>query len=167
MHIIHSVLFLAVFLIFITVLVVLAPVQAADRPGYIGSGTFMGDGSETDYSIPPYLNDATTPINAQWDIVAWDPSRWGADDSDKGGTIMSRFYASGLVTDQDMDDDVPVLEVGDLFLRLSDGDKGRFLETIDALYGITRSAAAGSFVVEHDRTNDIIAVYGKHGIQLQ
>ncbi len=166
MRIFQSVLFLAVFLIFITVLAVFAPTRAADRPGYFSSGTFWGDGSETDYTIPPYVNGAVLPNNAQWKMHDWSPARW-IGEGQSALDVIEHFYKTGLVVDQDVDDGVPVLEVSDLFLRLSDADKRKVLMMFDYSYDITSRSEPALFMIEHERTGDILGSYGVAGMQLQ
>jgi len=164
----QPVLFLALFFIIITVLVVFAPAQAAERPGYFSDGTLFGEGTAaTDYTIPPYLKETYIPNMAAIEAEDWTPLRWGLKAEGNGEGLVHRFMRSGLITEQDVKDSVPVLEVSDLFLRLSDRDKRKVLMSIDHIYQITAQQNPGFFVVEHDPTDEIIATYGQAGMQVQ
>lgn len=167
MRILQYVFFLAAFLIIITLIAFVGEANAADRPGYFSSGTLWGDGSETDYTELPYLNDPVTPNNAQWVLDYWTPARWGLNQPADFEAQMVRFYESGLITDQYFDDDIPVLEVSDLFFRLSDQDKGRVLRVVDVATGATQSEDNGMFYIEHERTGQLIGSFTKSGMHLQ
>ena len=113
----------------------------------------------------PYLNEAHIPHNSQWDNDEWTPYDWAGHHSDPKAMI-NNLYAAKIITDQYTDDNVPVLEVGHNFIRLSGEDKRRVAAYVDHVFGITRSES-GMFHLYYDATGKPIGIYTKAGLQLQ
>jgi hypothetical protein len=113
----------------------------------------------------PYLEEAKMRHNVQWENDPWTPQDWIAD---RGGqvAVIDRFYADGIITNQFVKNDVPVLEVGRTFMELSALDRRRVLETVDYIFGMT-DAPQGMFSVQHAETGDTIGLYTKEGAQFQ
>lgn len=165
MRIFKSVLFLALFLIGLTFLAVFTPSHAAKSVGPLSILNYLKSPENKGYTSP-YLNDALRVNNAQWDMEEWDISRWQSSDG-QGIDLVKHFYDSGLITDQYQAKQGLILEVSDLFLRLSDQDKRKIVLVVDDAYGVTLGGGPGGFFIEHDRTNSIIGAYTQHGLQLQ
>lgn len=164
MRAIQSAILLALFLLFMTVIAVMSESNAANRPGWFSSGTLWGDGSETDYTTPAYIY---RPYDAHNQGLLhkdnWHPENWVKGNAN---FIQDRFYKSGLVTDQYVKNDIMILEVSDLFVRLSDIDKVKVLKTVDYMQGITKNYPKGFYKVRHKRTGRIIALYSGGNVQL-
>lgn len=114
----------------------------------------------------PYLNEAKIPHNNQWDQDNWTPDTWregGKSDND----IIADLYAAGIVTGQ-YDDDVPILEVGEAFVRLSAQDQRRVVAFVDDVFNVTGSDGNGVFyVLLEGRYDTVLGIYTRHGLQLQ
>lgn len=160
MRIFKSVLFLALFLISITLLALFSPSHAAGGFGFSSILKYVKPADKQGFHVDPYAN------NAQWAMEEWDSSRWTSAEA-KGLAVVQRFYDSGLVTDQYRAQQGLILEVSDLFLRLSDGDKRKVAMVVADAYGVTDSAGPGGFFIEHKRTGSMIGAYTQHGLQLR
>ena len=89
---------------------------------------------------------------------------------ERGGIeqLIADFYHDGILTDQDLDEDIPEFEVGRTFMQLSSIDKRRIAEVLDYAYNITNKAdGPGAFVLIHGHSCDTIGVYTRLGLQLQ
>jgi len=148
MRMFPSVLFLTSFLICITVFAFIGGAQSAER-----------------YAALSDIEGIRLSNQAQWHHDNWKPESWGIENSNNTHSVMSRFYRSGLITDKLEIDDETVLEVSDLFLRLSNQDQHRVLSTIDRIYGITAEGGPQYLTVEHNRTDEIIGIYSTTGLQ--
>lgn len=79
---------------------------------------------------------------------------------------MHDLYAVGIVTDQyENRDDIPVLEVGEAYRRLSMLDRNRVLQFVDYVFGITKAEENGMFYIVYEDSDDVIGVYNKYGMQ--
>lgn len=168
MQFIKPVLFLALFLLFAT-LIAIADVASAG-----GRTQSVMNARPTGY-VQPHLHDAHKPHNAVWSRPAWEVERYGNNDFARDNdAIMARFEQRGLITGYDRDDrraDLPVIKVSDLFLRLADRDKRRVLMSFDhamrsAQKPVLRVQRA-SYAVEHDETCQKLGVFTPYGLQLQ
>lgn len=114
----------------------------------------------------PYLENGKDPHNTQWDRKIWKPADWVAQ---KGSTqdLLKGFYSAEILSDQYVDDDVPVLEVGPNFYHLSGFDKRRVARTVDEVYQITSSKPDGMFMLYDWRTKKAVGIYTAHGLQIQ
>lgn len=121
----------------------------------------------------PYLQDAKTPHPAQRERDVWTPDIWDPEGKSEQ-EVMRGFYDAKIVTGQYMDNDavlfnrgggVPVLEVGNAFLRLSDEDKRRVVMYVDKVWGAT--AKSEMMLINLERGGAPVGVYTKGGLQLQ
>ncbi len=117
----------------------------------------------------PLLETGKEPHNIQWefDNENWSPAEWA--DFHRGDTqeMLNRLMDAGIVTDQYKQDGVPVLEVGQPYLRLSGLEKRRVAEYIDFMYGVTKEREDGMFLIYREDTDEEIGYFTKHGLQLQ
>lgn len=114
----------------------------------------------------PYMYDGKTPHNTQWDKEDWKPQDWIVQRGSGVGLIES-WYLSGIIQDQYMRYDVPVLEVGPAFYDLGGFDKRRIMQTVDAVYRITSRKENGMFRLRDGESGDFIGLYSSHGLMLQ
>lgn len=113
-----------------------------------------------------YEYDAKTPNVAMYDMDQWTPEVW-TENRGSQEAVMNDLYINGIITDQYVDDEVPVLEVGQHFMELSGNDKRRVVAYIDSVFGITSNAEQGVIMLEHWKTSDVVGVYTRQGLQLQ
>ncbi|MCK6417339.1 MAG: hypothetical protein L6Q57_00140 [Alphaproteobacteria bacterium] len=114
------------------------------------------------------LDHPTYPNNQQWEKDKWQPQDWiAARGSAKA--VLDAMYDAKIITDQDVEDGVPVLEVGPGFRRLSGREKRHVAAFVDYAYGITKkSGKDGLFHVIDDCTDEPIGLYtATTGLQLQ
>ena len=88
----------------------------------------------------PLLEDPKHPHNVQWQsglyaAQDWHPQNWiKAEGSVRG--VMDGFYENDIIKNQDVDGDMPVLIVGDGFMRLSGQEKRRVTDFIDYVFNV-------------------------------
>lgn len=113
-----------------------------------------------------YLYDGKTPHAYTWADESWTPDDWTqARGSDKG--VMDDLYAAGIITDQYEKGNMPVLEVGQSFMQLSNEDKHKVAAYVDDVLGITAAGTDGAFMLIRQGRNAPIGLYTKAGLQLQ
>ena len=117
--------------------------------------------------VRPYLDEAKLPHNSQWAEDDWTPQDWVDARGGSPFNVIDGFYRADIITDQKFDKDVPVLEVGQGFLRLSAKEQRRVLAFIDDTYGVTSGSEAGVIEICLDHEGDIIGLFDKDGLQLQ
>ncbi len=145
-------------------LVVLPSAAKADpKPWYFSWG--FRHWEETDFS-KRYIADGKTPYNTQWDARDWEPQDW-IDQRGNAMNLINGFYRAGILTDQYVDDEVPVLEVGRGFFDLGGEDQRRVLETVDVAYNITAACRFGAFDIVSEESGDVVGHYTKYGAQFQ
>ncbi len=117
--------------------------------------------------VQPYLEEAKTPHNIQWDDDDWTPEDWIASRG-TAKNVMDGFYASDIITRQFVGtNDIPVLEVGQGFMQLSTHEKRRVVVFVDHVFEVTASSPNGSFFIRHARSGDAVGLYTRQGLQLQ
>ncbi len=136
-------------------------------------------GAPQDYTVRPFLEEAKLPHNSRWADDEWSPQDW--IDS-RGGSVVAvvdGFYRADIVVDQYVDDDVPVLEVGQGFLDLGAQDQRRVVAFMDEVFGVTKFATPGIILVLFHRQDkswlhgliegdtERIGVFDANGLQLQ
>ena len=132
---------------------------------YDDATTYRSRRESTDFSRPHHKH-AKTPHNNQWDNTGWSPESWLEADGDVR-PVIDRFYASGVIVDQ-YEDKVPMLIVGQPFLRLSPVDQRHVIEFVDYAFKITAAADNSTFHIALDGDEDgLLGVYSKHGLQFQ
>ncbi len=114
----------------------------------------------------PYLGNQQISQRSLWDDDQWTPEAWIKDAGD-AKRIMRDFYAYDIVSDQYVgDENIPVLEVGQGFMRLSSLDRRRVLQFVDHVFGITKGEENGMFYVYYrELDDDPLGVYNKYGLQ--
>ena len=118
-------------------------------------------------TFKPYLEHPTQPQNSQWDEKTWEPADWAAQRKGGSDQVIQGFYNSGILNDQYVENDVPVLEVGPGFYRLSGYDKRRVMRVVDDYYKITSNHGNAIFTVADWRSHEPIGLYTANGLQLQ
>ena len=114
----------------------------------------------------PYLETAKHPHNTQWDESQWRPEHWEAQ-AESAPDVVRGFYFADIISDQYVDDGVPVLEVGPGFYMLGGEYKRRVTAMVDYVYGITREKEFGMFMLYDWQSKEAIGAYTKYGLQLQ
>lgn len=127
---------------------------------------FWGPGHWESPAFVPYLEGPKIPHNAQWARDSWQPAHWERGAVTAGGMIED-LYASRIITDQYFKNDMPVLEVGPAFLRLSGQEKRRVARFIDARFGVTQNLPDGAFYLYEEKSGAPVGIFTKHGLQLQ
>ncbi len=150
-------------------LVVAGTAEARNTPWY----NWIFTPGKADYERP-YMEDAKTPHNSQWEDDTWVPEGWAQDLGSKEA-VLERFDDAGYVTDIDVDEGEAVtdavIEVGVPFLQLSDQEKNHVVEYVDYVYGVSKSS--GTIIVERNdafwpfKDATPVGVYTKNGLQLQ
>ena len=117
--------------------------------------------------VRPYLDEAKLPHNSQWAEDGWTPQDWVEMRGGSPLNVIDGFYRADIITGQKFDKDVPVLEVGQGFLRLSAQEQQRVLAFIDDTYGVTTNSEAGVIEICLDHKNETIGLFDKNGLQIQ
>ncbi len=163
--------FLPLFAIFALVIAA-TPAKAEPKPWVWG--WWPGHWDNQDFK--PHIDHPTQPHNIQWKNGLygqdWHPENWIRA---KGSAeeVIKGFYKAGIVTDQTSEDGVPVLEVGDAYLRLSGQEKRRVAEFMDYVFHVTDTSPAKMFYIFHEDSGFLIwpgrpvGMYTKAGLQLQ
>lgn len=139
-------------------------VVASLSPAYAQTpGKFIWGPPNVD-PVRPYLQEAKLPQNSQWAEDAWTPQDW-IDSRGSAAAVIDGFYNAGIITDQYTDDNIPVLEVGQKFLELSDQEKRRVVAFMDDAFGVTENE--GIFMLYYYKHDVPVGVFGADGLQLQ
>ncbi len=114
----------------------------------------------------PYLGQQQIRQRSLWDGDAWTPEAWVKEAGD-AKRIIRDFYETGIIVDQyENSDNIPVLKVGETFVRLSGVDRRRVLKFVDHTFGITTAEEFGMFYVYYDQNDeDPMGVFNKYGFQ--
>lgn len=114
--------------------------------------------------VRPYLEEGKIPHNSQWADDQWSPQDW-IEDRGSAKAVMDGLYSSGIITDQYTEDGIPVLEVGQRFLELSDQEKRRVASFVDVVFGITRQS--GLYLIYFHKNDIPVGLFTVEGLQLQ
>jgi hypothetical protein len=140
--------------------------------------TILSSGAQAasfwDYLFTPDVPDTTRYYKhrsnevqmAIHEMDEWTPEVW----TQNGGgrkSMMDKLYFNGIITDQYIDDGVPVLEVGQHFMELSSNDKRRVVAYVDSVFGITQSHESGTIILNHWQADEPVGIYTREGLQLQ
>lgn len=130
-----------------------------------------------DQDFKPHIEDSKNVHGTQWQNGLYNNEDWHPENwiKTKGSirAVMDGFYNNDIIHEQDVDDDVPLLVVGDGFMNLSGQEKRRVADFIDYAYQVTNSAPAGMYSIYYHRTDTIfgrgrpIGSYTPAGLQLQ
>lgn len=114
----------------------------------------------------PYLGGEKLLQRGLWDRDTWTPQAW-IKDAGASERIIRDFYAYNIIRDQYTDsDNIPVMVVGDNFMKLSGTDRRRVMEFIDYVFEITKSEPDGMFYVyNYQNMKEPIGVWNKYGFQ--
>lgn len=115
----------------------------------------------------PYLDGPKIPHNSQWNKRDWTPSDWTEQRVGGADELIADFYTAGILSDQYQDDEVPVLEVGPTFFRLSGQEQRRVLAVVDDRFQITSAQENGMFYIYHYDTRKPVGIYTAQGVQFQ
>lgn len=114
----------------------------------------------------PYLQNGKHPHNSQWNEKDWTPEYW-AQQRSSDLQVLRGFYFSDVIRDQYFEDDIPVLEVGPNFYKLSGYDKIRVAKMFDSVYGITEGNEFGMYMLYDWKSEKPIGAYTRYGLQIQ
>lgn len=120
----------------------------------------------------PYYETSTEPHNTQWNDNKLSPQQWTAQDwvnmnGGNGKDLIRKWYVADILRDQYMNWGKPYVTVGPNFYHLGGADKERVIRTMDSVYKFTDSAKAKTIFLEDFRTDKVIGVYTKSGLDLQ
>ncbi len=122
---------------------------------------------------PGELNDFTPYIGRQKlgqrshkDDDTWTPQDWVVNEGDEKAIIRD-FYEGRIIVKQYVGSrDIPVLRVGEPFVRLSNFDQKRVLAFIDYVFEITTSSQDGMYYVYYEADDkEPLGLYNKYGFQ--
>ncbi|MGH1377785.1 MAG: hypothetical protein ACRBB3_03090 [Alphaproteobacteria bacterium] len=115
----------------------------------------------------PYLAEEQIRQSSLWVGDKWSPEDWVKEDGDKKRIMQDLYESDILVRQYTNKDNIPVLEVGDQFMRMSGIDRNRVLEFMDHVFEITTSSKDGLFYIMYDQNGDdeMVGLYNKHGFQ--
>ena len=165
---------IAALLCSVFILFAAADAQASPKPWYWSWWPSHWDNQD----FKPYQEDSKLPHNVQWKSglyagQEWHPENWIKA---KGSirAVLDGFYDNNVIKGQDVDGDMPVLIVGDGFMRLSGQEKRRVTDFIDYVFQVTTTAPAGMYTIYYDRTDNWlfgrgnpIGMYTDKGLSLQ
>ena len=95
------------------------------------------------------------------------PHRHGEGERDRSRVGAERDALRHARVRVPTDDDVPVLEVGNLFMALDSRTQAKILEFMDYAYQITKNDVLGIIHIEHENTNKRIGMYTIDGLSFQ
>lgn len=96
----------------------------------------------------------------------WSAQDWIESSSSSPQQTIQGFYDAGIITDQNSEGEIPVIEVGQAFLDLSNRDKLRIIAFMDHVYGITAQNKDGIIYIEDRRFKGQIGVYTLDGLNM-
>ena len=165
-----------VFSVFLGVLslVMAVPALAYDEPNRTANRSVMGRVITPDwifekpdhYEFTPLVSnqDPQNQHPGAWEGQDWDPSKWGPDWTPD--IAIQKFFRARIFEKQYMAaGQMPVVELGPTFYKLSDLDQRRTLKLLTDRYEIFKS---GHKVVELEdwSTHDIVGTYTPKGLFL-
>jgi len=105
--------------------------------------------------------------NSQWRDEDWYAQDWISQRGGDGMALIRGFYDARIIQEQDEDDGTAILVVGPNFYRLSGFDKRRVVQTVDAVYGITRTNPHAVIMLTDWHTGRHVGLYNEYGLQVQ
>ena len=121
---------------------------------------------ERNHNFVPYLEEAKTPHNSQWNGDQWEPEHW-FQNSESEMELIRSFYSADIFRNQYTEDEIPVLKVGPNFYNLSGFDRRRVTRVIDEVYNITTDHEHGIFILVDWDSEKQIGTYTRYGLHLQ
>lgn len=114
----------------------------------------------------PYIGRQKLGQRSHKDDDAWTPQDWVKNEGDEKAIIRDFYEGDILVKQYIGRQDIPVLRVGEAFVRLSNFDQKRVLAFIDYVFEITASEQYGMFYVYYERDDDEpLGLYNRYGFQ--
>lgn len=141
-----------------------APAHAGPKPCYWG--WWPEHFAKMDWE-KRLMQDGTTHHPNQWDGSNWKPEHWAAQREGGGAKILERFFTIGILEAFDMDEDIPVLEVGRGFFDLGGEDQKRVMTLVDRVYAVTTKSPRKMFLIEDGRTGKRLGTYTVSGLMLR
>jgi hypothetical protein len=132
--------------------------------GKLFSG-YWGDKIWEGQDFQPYLADQPIKNRIVWDRDNWTPQDWIDDVGGDARYVMRDLFGYGILTRQYRDGEIPVLEVGEPYLRLSHTDRLRVLRFVDHIFEITKEPNGMFFVYLKDVDDEPLGTYGNRGFQ--
>ena len=114
----------------------------------------------------PYSEGPKIPQNVSMAYDDWKPEYW-IQTRGSGRQMIKDLYQAEIIHSQDLDDGVPILEVGPNFMNLSRRDKSRVVRFVDRAYGITKVVPNGSIQIRYWKNDEPIGIYTAQGLKLQ
>ena len=114
----------------------------------------------------PYIGEQQIRRRSLWDGDTWTPEAWIKDAGDEK-RVMRSLYGANILTGQYTDgDNIPVLEVGENFIKLSGVDQIRVLKFVDHIFEISTVEENGMFYVFYALDDEEpLGLYNKYGFQ--
>lgn len=97
----------------------------------------------------------------------WKPSDWTAQRKGGGASVIEQFFITGILEDQSLDDDIPVLEVGREFHNLGAIEQQRVMALVDSVYGVTTRSPHKIFLIEDALTGRALGTYTAAGLTVR
>ena len=116
------------------------------------------------HNFDPYVGQQKLKQRSEADMDSWTPADWIVNPGDEK-VVLRDFYTMGIIKEQYMDrDNIPVLRVGEPFVKLSSFDQKRVLRFIDYVFKITESEENGMYYVVYDLDDDKpLGIFNKSG----
>lgn len=157
-------------LVTLAVLMAFPQISEARKEVHIGTSLsekffsgYWGDKIWEGRDFQPYLGDETVKNRILWDQDKWTPQDWAKNERE-AMVVLRHFYQAGILSRQYHDDNIPVLEVGEPFMRLSHTDRGRVLQFVDYIYKVT-SQPDGMYFVRIKDVEKGLGTFNKAGFQ--
>lgn len=114
----------------------------------------------------PYIGRQKLGQRSHKDDDIWTPQDWIENEGDETAIIRD-FYEADIIVKQFVNSqNVPVLRVGESFVKLSNFDQKRVLDFVDFVFQITTAEENGMFYVQYERDDkEPLGLYNKHGFQ--
>lgn len=163
MQFLKPVLFLALFLLFFTLMALTDSSHAAGD---------AGSGHDTSYNRTHiYLNEAHAPHRHFTHSADFTPAHYGLEYSRRQSPAhIALLDTAGLIIDyRKPKNSLPILTVGDLFLRLSSHDQRQVALTVQSALHTENLAngASQTFALRHEGTGRFIGVLSPLGLDMQ
>ncbi len=125
---------------------------------------FFTPGETSDFT--PYIGRQKLGQRSHKDDDQWTPRDWAKSEGD-AKEIIRDFYEGDILVKQYIgSQDIPVLRVGEAFVRLSNFDQKRILAFIDYVFEITTTTEDGMYYVYYEGDDkEPLGLYNKYGFQ--
>lgn len=121
-------------------------------------------GEQSDFT--PYIGRQKLGQRSHKDDDAWTPRDWAQNEGDAKAIIRDFYEGNILVKQYIGSKNIPVLRVGEAFVRLSNFDQKRVLAFIDYVFEITTTTENGMYYVYYEGDDkEPLGLYNKYGFQ--